>query len=329
MSLRLRDYATALDCYTRVFALQQQALPELGHPALLCSGARLRHDLGQLEYLKDLGRLTAKGLEYIQNLHEALAVLEGSPRYRGVFPLDERLYRLLPHYNRALHVYRPGPVAGSALNPKLDFEKLDRQFALGERKIVVTDGFLTPEALRELRRFCDESVFWFDMHRDEFIGAHFLRGFSCGLLFQIAAELQEKFPRTIGPEPLYAAWAFRCGSGTNGVRPHTDDGKVSINFWITPESANLDPSSGGLVLYDAKTPRVWTKQDWYGNDQMLTDFIEARPESRVVIPYGENRCAIFASRLVHHSDEIRFREGYENIRTNVALIFGDAYEGRA
>lgn len=38
----------------------------------------------------------------------------------------------------------------------------------------------------------------------------------------------------------------------DGIRVHADVASVNLNFWVTPDDANLDPSSGGLVVY----PRV-------------------------------------------------------------------------
>ena len=41
-----------------------------------------------------------------------------------------------------------------------------------------------------------------------------------------------------------------------------------------------------------------------------------------VIPYNENRAVIFNSNLFHETDIYEFKEGYENRRINVTLLFG-------
>ena len=41
-----------------------------------------------------------------------------------------------------------------------------------------------------------------------------------------------------------------------------------------------------------------------------------------VIPYRENRAVIFNSNLFHETDNYEFKEGYENRRVNVTLLFG-------
>ena len=41
-----------------------------------------------------------------------------------------------------------------------------------------------------------------------------------------------------------------------------------------------------------------------------------------VIPYNENRAVVFNSCLFHETDNYSFKEGYENRRINVTLLFG-------
>ena len=40
----------------------------------------------------------------------------------------------------------------------------------------------------------------------------------------------------------------------NGIAVHADHAAVNLNFWVTPDDANLDPSSGGLVVYPKAPP---------------------------------------------------------------------------
>jgi hypothetical protein len=42
----------------------------------------------------------------------------------------------------------------------------------------------------------------------------------------------------------------------------------------------------------------------------------------VTVPHRENRVVIFNSTLFHETDRVEFREGYENRRINVTLLFG-------
>ena len=40
----------------------------------------------------------------------------------------------------------------------------------------------------------------------------------------------------------------------DGIGVHADNAAVNLNFWVTPDDANLDPSSGGLVVYPKAPP---------------------------------------------------------------------------
>jgi hypothetical protein len=45
------------------------------------------------------------------------------------------------------------------------------------------------------------------------------------------------------------------------------------------------------------------------------------------VPHRCNRAVIFNSDLIHRTDDIRFRPGYENRRINVTFLYG-VREGR-
>ena len=45
------------------------------------------------------------------------------------------------------------------------------------------------------------------------------------------------------------------------------------------------------------------------------------------IPYRQNRIVVFDSALYHKTDSFRFREGYENRRINLTLLFGKMRRG--
>jgi hypothetical protein len=40
------------------------------------------------------------------------------------------------------------------------------------------------------------------------------------------------------------------------------------------------------------------------------------------VPHKQNRAVIFNSDLFHETDTINFKEGYENRRINVTMLFG-------
>ncbi|CAN0500190.1 unnamed protein product, partial [Ectocarpus sp. 8 AP-2014] len=75
-------------------------------------------------------------------------------------------------------------------------------------------------------------------------------------LVQIAHELQERLPQVLEGMTLSNLWAYKFDSDTSmdGIATHSDHATVNLNFWVTPDDANLDPSSGGLVVYPKVPP---------------------------------------------------------------------------
>ena len=101
---------------------------------------------------------------------------------------------------------------------------------------------------------------------------------------------------------------------------------MTFNFWITPNESNLDSEKGGLIVYTKDQPYDW---DWKRyNFQKYTESVRRdvaeflADAQSVTIPYRENRAVLFHSNLFHKSDEIRFRDGFENRRMNITLLFG-------
>ncbi len=101
-----------------------------------------------------------------------------------------------------------------------------------------------------------------------------------------------------------------------------DSAAVSINFWITPNDANLDREHGGLVFYHAPPPPDWRIAGYNQDIDAIREFLAQSGSPATIIPYGENRAVIFDSNLFHESDAVRFRPGYENHRINVTMLFG-------
>jgi len=76
--------------------------------------------------------------------------------------------------------------------------------------------------------------------------------------------LHRKPPNTIvllsqtpNPKPRHL-WAYKYDERYTGINVHADEAAVNLNFWVTPEDANLDKESGGLVIYTKKPPADWT-----------------------------------------------------------------------
>ena len=213
-------------------------------------------------------------------------------------------------------------IAGAAVNPGNKVSEISALWRSAQPQIVVIDDLLTPEALEKLRRFCLDSTVWRQVYDGGYLGAFPEHGFAPPLLAQIAEELRTVYPAIIEDYPLLHFWAFKYDSSLNGIKKHADFAAVNVNFWITPDEANLDPDHGGLVVWDAAAPLDWNFAKYNAAEDDITAFLKAQDSKPVTIPYRANRAVIFDSDLFHETDVIAFRPGYENRRINVTLLFG-------
>ncbi|HUO83220.1 MAG TPA: tetratricopeptide repeat protein [Gammaproteobacteria bacterium] len=292
------------------------------------SRAKLEHDREQLEYLVGRGRITdADG-----SMRDAIArLLEILPRGADAgrlvdLPLETE-QRLRGFYNRLLQVSDAPRLDGPAVNPSLDAAAIASDYASREPGITWIDGLLTTPALASLRNYCLESTLWFDFtHANGYLGAYMEDGFCCPLLMQIAEELPRALPGIFGRHRLVQLWAYKYDSRLSGIDMHADSAAINVNFWLTPSDANLDPASGGLVVWDKEAPADWSSKRYNSSElddqAAIRGFLESSGAASVRVPHRQNRAVIFNSDLFHRTDDVRFREGYENRRINVTLLYG-------
>jgi len=202
-----------------------------------------------------------------------------------------------------------------------------KQWQTGKPQIVVIDDLLTENALDKLRRFCWGSTIWRKVYDEGYLGALPEFGFACPLLSQIAEELRGTFPAIFGEHPLLYLWAFKYDSRLTGTKIHADQAVINVNFWITPDEANLDPNSGGLVIWDAAAPLDWAPAKYNADPEAARAFLAQSGARARTVPYRSNRAVIFDSDLFHETDRILFRDGYLNRRINITLLFGRRMPG--
>jgi hypothetical protein len=100
---------------------------------------------------------------------------------------------------------------------------------------------------------------------------------------------------------------------------------VTMSFWTTPDTANLDPESGGLGIYKARYPIGWSWEkhnSYVKNHEEVNDLIRKDGRPATIIPYRYNRLVIFPSDVFHYSDHFNFKSGYKNRRINLTYLFG-------
>lgn len=219
---------------------------------------------------------------------------------------------------------RPGGLlTAPAVNRDLDREGISAQWRSVRPQIVVIDDILSPRAFGELRRYCLSAPVWNSaQYGNGYLGAFLDDGFACPLLGQIADELPRALPTVFASHTLLNLWGFKYDSQPEGIEIHADEAAVNVNFWLTPDSANLDPATGGLIIWDVAAPLDWNFEKFNRDIPAIREHLKRSGAKPTRVPYKANRAVIFDSDLFHETDTIHFKEGYENRRINVTLLYG-------
>ncbi len=282
---------------------------------------KLLHDAGQFQYLAARRR---DRLRFDVLARNYKTVAECVPD--KAMPLsDEQLDTLGDDYNTAIHVGAAPEIAGRAVSERPDRDALIARYRERECGTVWFDDLLTPAALTGLRRYLLESTIWHDFsHIGGFVASYLEDGLACPLLLQIADEIRGAFPELLEKHPLTQAWAFKGLQAKAAIDAHADDAAVSVNFWVTPNEANLNPDRSGLVVCRVPPPAEWQIKDYDDDKAPIAEFLERHASDSLIVPYRENRAVLFESRLFHRSDAPEFAAGYENHWINLTLLFGRA-----
>ena len=317
----LENYASALSDFEAVAALsneQREAPPDQfsipAHFAL--------HNVEQLDHILASNRTEhapSDALnEGLQGMRRGLAdVIEGAggeAPWVSVNRISNRMLADLP-YLKVSEERLP-----RYLNPSSDYRSIQQAVVAGQT-VQVIDDFLTPEALDQVRKFCLESTVWRHPYQFGYVGAFPQHGFASVSLFAIAEEFSAALGDAFADYQLAQWWAFVYDTKLPGTDIHGDDADFSLNFWITPDSANLDPGSGGLVVWDKTAPSDWSYGDYNSGGERVRQFLEDHNAESTVIPYRENRAVLFEGHLFHKTDDFTFAPGFENRRRSVTLLF--------
>ncbi len=283
---------------------------------------KLRHDLEQYAHLGE-GGVLADAHALVAEHRAALAALEAAPQSTGPHFAVAPDSALAPRYNRIVNDWRAPTLGDGALSRTIDREAIERRFADSPGAYAWLDGLLGAPALAALQRYCTESSVWLETKFRDEVGASLRNGFACPLLLQIAAEVREAFPAIFGGLPLVDVFAYKYYQDEADGHVHADIGAASVNFWVTPDEANLDPDSGGLVIWNKRVPNRYFRASASEKDAIERDLVSAPDAIPERIGYRCNRAMLFRSSVLHKSDRMRFRDAFAYRRVSVTMVFGN------
>lgn len=313
--------ATKASAYYSLITPSAVTVPDLPIPTPKLSKGKLQHDHDQYQYLRDKGLL---GDEFDDIISFYLRAIQSSDEECITFQ-ESSAPEIKNTYGRIIHHYPAKKIPGNAVSFSESIMQAEKEYLESALGIVVIDDFLSHEALSELQRFCLESTVW---HSNNYsydrLGAFFKEGFNCPLLLQIAEEMQLVFPNVIGKKhPLLQMWGYKYRHDQPSTHPHADFAAVNVNFWITPEDANQERESGGLIIYDIEAPLDWDFDAYNRQGDKISAFLKSSNAKNIVIPYRCNRAIIFNSDLFHATAPLAFRPGYVNKRINITMLYGE------
>ncbi|MGB5250862.1 MAG: tetratricopeptide repeat protein [Gammaproteobacteria bacterium] len=323
------DLPGALECYHQAMMIRRRRLdPQAVALAARDPGKRhttlhsLRLELEQLEHLASIG-VAVEASERLRDGYRQVIDELASRNLEGQrVVLDPQQFMLIGEVMQKLVHLEPTPALdGGALNRGLDFDRIQADYRDSGPGVVVVDDLLRPEALAALRRYLHRSTVWFGYGKARgYCGSYMEDGFGNELLLQVAAEMRRRMPQIVGPHFLNQMWAYIYDQSMTGITAHADPAAVNLNFWLSPDDANLDPESGGLIVSLWEAPREWNFHDYNNRPEVLDPYVTG--DHRVVVPHRCNRLVMFNSNLVHKTDDFRFKPGFENRRINVTMLFG-------
>lgn len=314
------DRGRALDHFARTYELRRGddrsdlAAKSLTH----ATRDKLLHDAEQFRFLAD----TRDGQRFNALARAYEDIGRDFPEH--LEPLSDRqIDRLGDDYNGPINLRAAPEIAGGAVNARHDLGVVLDGFRANRAGAVYFDNLLSAQALKRLKSFLLESTIWHDFsHIGGFVASYLEDGLACPLILQIADEIRSVFAALLARQSLTQAWAFKGLKPASAIDVHADDGAFTVNFWITPNEANLKPDRGGLVVSLVPPPDDWGIGGYDVDQKRIFSFLEQAPGDRLTVPYKENRAVLFQSGLFHWSDAPEFASGYDNHRINLTFIYG-------
>jgi len=277
----------------------------------MATAYKLRHDSAQIRYLIKRGILPESFVKLADRHDNALSQIISLPKA----PYGVNISSIAgPDYNRMYHVRIPSAVVGDALNKNLSP-------SISTSTHTVYDNVLSEEALGEVQAFCRESHVFHKAH-DGYILGDENGGYGSDALLRIAEELQASMATTLGGHKLVRMMGRKYESTWNGSDLRSEDAAVTVVLWVTSDQANLDKSSGGLVVYSEQPPCRGNCEERFNSDAGQTELFARKASNPAIVPYQVNRAIVLKGNVVYASQPSKFTNNFEDQRLLLTFMFG-------
>jgi tetratricopeptide (TPR) repeat protein len=216
---------------------------------------------------------------------------------------------------------KPPKTKSCLINPNLNIESIQNKYCNSEPQICIIDNLLTNSFLTDLNVFFRCANIFKRPYPRGYVGTFLGTGMANKHILQFSLDLKNKLPEIFKEYVLCQAWAFKYDSQQKGINIHADNAIVNVNLWLTPDRANLDKDSGGLIIWKKK-PEESASFDEYNSALNSEKMFKDVDNSEFIrVPYKANRAVIFDSKLYHATDSINFDSKFINRRLNVTFLY--------
>lgn len=142
------------------------------------------------------------------------------------------------------------------------------------------------------------------------------------LIYDIIQELKTSLPYLFFNKSLLKHWAILCYKN-EGIFPHCDGGKISLNIWLTPNQFNESPNNGGLILFDVKRTNSMSPLEYSSEAGGCVNYVNQNTKGHLIhIPYYYNRAILFDAWTFHATDIVNFTDSSTSTaRLNLTFSF--------
>jgi hypothetical protein len=187
----------------------------------------------------------------------------------------------------------------------------------------IVDNFFKSKKALQIRKEILNTDVYEDVYEDGYEATNYGKDYK--LSNEISKEISKGWPEL--HNQYQRSWAVVFDNETEGVPIHCDhESMLTLNIWLTSESCIKNINKNGLVIYKVRPPIEF--KDTHKNNlvEAWKNWVDIHKHIKPQeIEYKFNR-AIFNSGYLHKTNGVSMKDGKENKRVTLALIFGDLYE---